>query len=375
MKRILHIPNYYAPHIGGIEDVCHSIISATPSYKHSVLCFNDKKITERDVVEGTDVIRCGVWKKLFSQSVSFSMFSEMKRAFREIQPDIVHFHTPNPLATVLLISVLPSHTHLIVHWHSDIIEQRKLYTLFRPVETKLLSRADQIVATAPTYIKGSEALMSVYGKVRVIPNTVNTFKLEKKEQDELMITSIKDKYKGKRIVFTFGRHVPYKGLEHLVDAATFLTDDTVLVIAGQGPLTGKLKSLSKNNQKIYFPGRLSDDELRCYLYAADVFAFPSITRNEAFGIALAEAMYCGLPAVTFTIANSGVNWVCPDGKTGLESANGNTLELAHALNRLLENNELRQNLSQGAAERARMVFTNEAIGKDLIELYEISNPK
>ena len=44
-----------------------------------------------------------------------------------------------------------------------------------------------------------------------------------------------------------------------------------------------------------------------------IFCFPSITRNEAFGIALAEAMYCGKPAVTFTIEGSGVNFVSLDG--------------------------------------------------------------
>lgn len=49
-----------------------------------------------------------------------------------------------------------------------------------------------------------------------------------------------------------------------------------------------------------------------------MFAFPSVTKNEAFGVALAEAMYCYTPAVTFTIEGSGVNWVNLNGITGIE---------------------------------------------------------
>ena len=46
--------------------------------------------------------------------------------------------------------------------------------------------------------------------------------------------------------------------------------------------------------------------------------FPSITKNEAFGVVLAEAMYCYTPAITFTIEGSGVNWVNLHQVTGLE---------------------------------------------------------
>ena len=33
-------------------------------------------------------------------------------------------------------------------------------------------------------------------------------------------------------------------------------------------------------------------------------------------------MYCGTPAVTFTIPGSGVNWVSLNGETGIEVPNG-----------------------------------------------------
>ncbi|MCL1932267.1 MAG: glycosyltransferase, partial [Candidatus Azobacteroides sp.] len=218
-KKILHIPNYYPPHIGGIEDVCHSIVTVLPEFEHQVICFHDGKQTVKEIVEGVVVTRCGVWKKLFSQSLSFSFYKELKNIFKTFDPDIVHFHTPNPLSSVYLLLSLLEKTELIVHWHSDIIEQNFLYLFYHPIENRLLKRADKIVATAPTYISGSKPLQSWRNKVRIIPNTVNEDKLQKREEDEKAIDEIKQLYGGKKIVFTFGRHVPYKGLKYLIEAA------------------------------------------------------------------------------------------------------------------------------------------------------------
>ena len=368
-KKILHIPNYYPPHIGGIEDVCHSIVVSLPEFEHQVICFHDQKQTEKDVFEGITVVRCSVRKKLFSQSVSFSFYKELKQIFKTFDPDIVHFHAPNPLGSVYLLLLLPKKTKLIVHWHSDIIEQDFLYVFYHPIERWLLRRADKVVPTSPTYIAGSKPLQLWENKIRIIPNTVNESKLQKQKEDEKAIAEIKQLYGGKKIVFTFGRHVSYKGLKYLIESAPFVSEDAVIVIAGKGPLSDLLKESAKVFPNIHFIGRLEDDVLRQYLYAADIFAFPSITRNEAFGIALAEAMYCGLPAVTFTIPDSGVNWLCLNEETGLESENGSVQLFTDAINLLLKDEVLRKQLGENARKRVKEYFVTEAIKENLLSLY------
>lgn len=367
-KKILHIPNYYPPHIGGIEEVCYSIVNGMTDYTHKVICFNDEKTTRKELYEGVEIVRCGVVKKLFSQSISFSFFGELKKLFREFEPDIVHFHTPNPLSSVYLLMLLPKETRFILHWHSDIVEQDLLHTFYSPIEKQLLKRADKILVTSPTYASGSKPLRLWIKQLEVVPNTVNVSKLQKKDGDEKAVQAIKDLYGRKKIVFTFGRHVPYKGLKYLIEAANSVSDDTVIVIAGRGPLSEELKN-KNTSSSVYFVDRLEDEKLRHYLYAADAFAFPSITRNEAFGIALAEAMYCGLPALTFTVPDSGINWVCPDGQTGLESENGNSQALAKAINTLLSDSALRKKLGIQASQRVKENFTIEAIKDKLNQLY------
>jgi len=369
MKKILHIPNYYPPHIGGIEDVCHSIVAGLPEYHHRVICFNDKKNDEVDIYEGITVTRCGIFKKLFSQSLSISFYPQLKKLFAEFKPDIVHFHTPNPLGSVYLLCLIPKNVKLIVHWHSDIVEQDFLYTFYHPIEKRLLRRADKIFVTSPTYVAGSKPLSHWENKLHVIPNTVNVQKLALEKGDEHAIEKIRNHYEGKKIIFTFGRHVPYKGLSYLIDAIPELSSECVVVIAGKGPLTERLKKMSSASN-LYFIGRLHEAELRQYLHASYIFAFPSITRNEAFGIALAEAMYCGLPAVTFTIPDSGVNWVCIDKETGLESENGNSRALAVAINRLLEDAALRDTLGANASDRVRKFFVIDSIRDDLMQVYD-----
>ena len=368
-KKILHIPNYYPPHIGGIEDVCHNIVTSLPEFEQQVICFHDQKQTVKEMFEGILVTRCGVWEKLFSQSVSFSFYKELKKVFKTFDPDIVHFHTPNPLSSVYLLLSLPEKTKLIVHWHSDVIEQDFLYLFYRPIESRLLKRADKIVATSPTYIAGSKPLQSWPNKIGIIPNTVNESKLQNRKADEKAIAEIKQLYGGKKIIFTFGRHVPYKGLKYLVEAAPLISKEAVIVIAGKGPLSDVLKESAKKFSNIHFIGRLEENTLRQYLYAADIFAFPSITRNEAFGIALAEAMYCGLPAVTFTIPDSGVNWLCLNEETGLESENGNVHALAGAINKMVTDEVLRRQLGVNAQKRVKELFVPEAIKDNLTDLY------
>ncbi len=367
--RILHIPNFYPPHIGGIEDVCHSIVSATPGYNHEVVCYHHEHESLQEVYEGVNVTRCGTTKKLFSQAISFSLYTELKKIFSLRCPDIVHFHTPNPLAGVYLENLLPARVHLIVHWHSDIIEQKFLHFFYQPMENWLLRRADKIVVTSPLYAPASKILLPWKNKIRVIPNTINTGKLDKKEDDEEAILKIRSQYEGKKIIFAFGRHVPYKGFKYMVEANSHLKENAVMVIAGTGPLSKELKNMP-SAARIDFPGRLSDNMLRHYLYASDIFAFPSITRNEAFGIALAEAMYCGLPSVTFTIPGSGVNWVSPHQKTGLEVKNRDSQALAHAINLLLNDNSLRIRLGENASKRANELYTTNSIRKDLEEVYQ-----
>jgi glycosyltransferase involved in cell wall biosynthesis len=368
MKRILHIPKYYPPHTGGIEEVCYTIVSylrTLSDIEQQVFCFGDEKRTRIDNHEGTRVVRMGSLGKVASQAIALRYLDFLRSEIRQFRPDIVHFHAPNPFGALCLLAVLPRSTKLIVHWHSDIIDQRQIYRFIKPLEKILLRRANVIVATSQCYIDGSQVLQSFKCKCVVIPNVVNTSKLAK---NAALINEIHCRYHNKPILLFVGRHVPYKGLDYLLSAADMIGCDCQIVIGGDGPLTERLKK-EYPSDNVHFVGRISDMELPAYYHAADLFLFPSITKNEAFGVALAEAMWCETPAVTFNIQGSGVNWVNIDGDTGIEVANCDTQQLAHAIDILLTDEDLRRKYGCNAHQRVEDHMTLDRITHLLDTLY------
>jgi glycosyltransferase involved in cell wall biosynthesis len=369
--KILQISNYYYPHIGGIEQVAHDISDTLGgSHEVKVFCFNHEKDNSRDEVDGVEIIRAGCFAKVASQSLSFSYGKLLKKAFNEFLPDVVIFHYPNPFAARYLLKILKKHPDckLVLYWHLDITKQKILGKLFHGQNIKLLKRAIKVVATSPNYIDKSKYLPYYKDKCIVIPNCVSADRINVTDGVIAKSQEIKSQNQGKTICFAIGRHVPYKGMEYLVRAAKKLNDDYSIYIGGSGELTQSLKELAEGDDKVYFLGRISDEDVKAYLLACDIFCFPSITKNEAFGLALAEAMAYGKPAVTFTIEGSGVNYVSLNGVTGIEVPNCDVEAYAQAIAALSENQEMRKAYGDNALQRERQLFTFESFKENISNL-------
>ena len=156
--KILHISNYYYPHIGGIEQVARDTVNAIGGdAEQRVFCFHHEKRDERGEVDGIPVIRAGSFVKVASQSLSFSYGKLLRREMKVFAPDIVVFHFPNPFGAHYLLKCLKkSRAKLIVWWHLDITKQKLLKKLFRGQTLRLLKRADKIVADAPPSEAGGQ---------------------------------------------------------------------------------------------------------------------------------------------------------------------------------------------------------------------------
>lgn len=371
MLRVLQISKYYYPFLGGTEQVARDIVSAInklDNVEQKVICFNenasDGRIichaneTHMDIIDGVEIIRCGYQIKIASQALSFKYKKVMNRLLNEFNPDIVILHYPNPFVTHFLLKHKNKRFKLWVYWHLDITKQKILKYFVHYQNVQLIRNADLILGATPKHLNESIYSKLFEGKKYILPYTIDEKRLVVTENELKKAEQIRYEHRDELIGFFIGRHVPYKGLKYLIEASKLLKNSKMhFFIAGVGELTDELKRQANNDSKIEFIGKITDSERISYLQACDVICFPSITRNEGFGLALAEGMYFGKPAITFNIPGSGVNYVNLNGETGIECPNGDSEAYASALVKLAQNVELRKKYGMAARKRVMNNFT------------------
>src|SRR6202022_1893671 len=159
-----------------------------------------------------------------------------------------------------------------------------------------------------------------------------------------------------RLLFV-GRLVYYKGIDVLLKALA-LAPEADLRIIGDGADRVQLEALSSQlgvAGRTQFVGPLADRELQQAYMDADVFVLPSVSRAEAFGLAMVEAMSNGVPAIS-TSLGTGTDWVNLDGVTGLVVQPGDATALAEAIE-VLRDADVRARLGAGAFDRTQKMFS------------------
>lgn len=367
-KTILHVSKYYYPYLGGIETLAKSMAEGMTEYHNVVVCFATDGKDSIEEVNGITVYRVKVNFSMMSQDVAFGYYHTLKQLMSKYEPQYVHVHCPNPYIYPLVLRVIHPNTKLILHWHSDILSKGIVYKLIKPLESAILKRADLIVATSPNYIHPSSPIFPYNEKTDVVQNGLITTDFELREGDEQRIAAIKKKYGNKPLILFLGRHIPYKGINWLMEIEKMVKSDCQFIIAGNGPLTQQLMH-QNSSSRITFTGKLSTEDLRCYAHAADIFAFTSNTKAEAFGIALAEAMFCRCVPVVFHLEGSGVNWVSIKDHTGLEISLGDLKSYANAIDTLIKSPELREQFADASHQRVIDMFTDEKAVSKMKEVY------
>jgi phosphatidylinositol alpha-mannosyltransferase len=167
-------------------------------------------------------------------------------------------------------------------------------------------------------------------------------------------------------VFFLGRHEPRKGLDVLLAAMASLPADVTVWIGSDGPDTERLKVRHAGDPRLVWLGRLSDEEKRRRLRAADVFCAPSL-RGESFGVVLLEAMAAGAAIVASDL--SGYRLVARPGLDGLMVTPGDAGALAGALQTVLGDAGRRAELVASGHERVGS-FSMDTLADRYLELYE-----
>lgn len=365
--KVVHIfKDYYPPTTGGIEQhmnlLCKrlardlQVVVLVPSRSH-------RRIEEQ--IEGVKVIRVPEFGRYPSAPFCPSMPVELYR----LRPNLVHLHFPNPtgdFSYLMSCCVAPA----VMTYHADVVTQRFQLWLYRPIFNKILcKRIRRIIVASQEYLMSSPFISRYRDKCTTIPYGVDFESLSFHDGDAARVEAIRRRH-GDRIVLFVGVLRPYKGLEVLIRAMKNIAGR--LLIVGRGPQQSRLEGLARQlgvEDRVIFLGEVCQSEHRVLLHACDVFVLPSIDRSEAFGIAQLEAMVCGKPVVASDLP-TGVRFVNRHGVTGFLTPPGDVHSLAHAINRLLDDPELRAGFGRAGRERVQREFTLEQMVARTLKVYQ-----
>lgn len=262
--------------------------------------------------------------------------------------DVVHLHGPVPtFSDVFLLLGLrgldASRPRLVYTHHAPVDLRHGLFLplawLYNAVQERLARVADHVVVTTPAY--GRRLARHVPPeKLSVIPWGVDFERFAAPVEKA-----------GPFTVIFLGQVRPYKGVPILLEAWADL-DNARLWIIGDGHCgqTCRRQAEALELRDVTFFGRLPDEAMIRRLQAAHAIVLPSVTRSEAFGIALLEGMAAGcVPVASHLPGVAGVV-----GSEGFTFPPGEVPALREILVRLRDDEALRVHLAGLARAKARL---------------------
>jgi glycosyltransferase involved in cell wall biosynthesis len=167
---------------------------------------------------------------------------------------------------------------------------------------------------------------------------------------------------GARILLAVARLTPQKGIDVAIRALPLLSDDTVLVVLGEGPerdVLGRLAHELGVDHRVRLAGRVPD--VAAWLRRATLLVHPA--RWEGFGLGVLEGMLAGLPIVASNV--SSLPELVVDGETGILVLPDDPSALALGIASALE----QPHLGAAGRERAHREFSVARMAEQTVALY------
>lgn len=363
--RVLHFYKTSFPDtMGGVEQLINQVArgSSKLGIKTDVLSLTPERVPHTIEIDGYLVHRARLDLQIASTGLSVSAFLRFVQLAKKV--DVIHYHFPWPFMDLVHFAARVKKP-TVVTYHSDIIRQKNLLKLYRPLKWKFLGDVSRIVATSPNYLATSDVLAKYKHKVSVIPIGLDKTTYPEPSVEKLVYW--RDRLGPKFFLFV-GVIRYYKGLHILMEAAQGA--DYPIVILGTGPIEEELKAQAAQLKlrNVYFLGRLPDEDKVALLKLCYGVLFPSHLRSEAFGISLLEGAMYGKPMISSEIG-TGTTFINIADETGLVVPPSDSVALRQAMDYLWQQPVRAAEMGRKAEARYWQHFTADQMVRSYVDLY------
>lgn len=301
---LLEVVTRAAPWPGGVEAHVGRLSAAMvrPGVRvvvatHATTASDGVRASAWENDDGVEYVRFRLPVKGKWEIPSLQLLRDVRR--RAKTATAVHLHQYHqPLAFFAALALRGVRTPVLVtpHYHGTghTPFAALLHRVWRPTAGRfLMASADTVIAVSdPEADLLLEHFPFLQGRVHVVPNGI----VPPAE------ATAADVPPGTRVILSVGRLEAYKRNDALIRGLAELDGEALLVLVGAGPDEGRLRELAARLgvlDRVLITGRLDDETLASWWARADVFV--SLSEQEAFGIALGEAVAAGVPAVVSDI--------------------------------------------------------------------------
>ena len=365
--KVLHVYRTYFPDSqGGLEEVIRQICLSTRELgvTSRVFTLSDEPYPRRLPRVECEVVRV---RKTFEVASCGFALTGLRRFAKELAwADLVHYHYPWPFSD--LMHLFFGHSKpAVLTYHSDIVRQKFLLSMYRPLMRRYLGAMDRIVATSPNYFATSEVLSNFADMVEVIPIGLDEPSYPAIDDQHRQLAAVRERYGSDFFLFV-GVLRYYKGLHILLDAIKGAPYK--IVIVGAGPVESALRQQARELEldNVVFAGFVPDREKMALFQLCRAVVFPSYLRSEAFGVTLLEGAMSARPLVSAEVG-SGTSHVNIHGETGLVVPPSDSAALRAAMDDLHARPDKARAMGLKARQRYEQLFTGSVMGRHYAEVY------
>lgn len=339
---------HFPPHLGGISSYTYLLSRELVNRGDEVYVLTYPHENIRDI-EGIPVFTAptlnikGLRGFLFFISATFKLL----RMVRKYKIDLIHAHyvMPPGLIAVACGMFSGTKTAITIHGSDAFVLANKPF--LKSVIKFILKRSDYVFVVSDS-LKENVLKLGIEGLENKLAVTYNTVDVERFRPDQK--STFKEEMNinpQKPVVLFVGNLVWQKGIEYLIMAKEFLDEDAEIVIVGDGPLFEELKAIVEFEKikGIIFTGARNDIEN--IMPAADIFVLPSL--SEGRPTVILEAMASGLPVVATNVG--GIPEIVTE-ETGILVNPEDSVGLAEAVNKILQDKELKEKMNEAARKHA-----------------------